>query len=229
MVFRTQSVKDRSASKDRSAAISSFAHLPPVAIFRPWKEYGKRIASMEIIAMPKQTLTFALSHLETPIGVALIATDDQGRLRVFDWEDQTARMQRGLDRIYRADGGVRLDERRGAAWPVIDRLKAFFAGDLAAIDAIPVESAGTPFQRKVWAVLRKIPAGKTWTYTQLAARAGRPEAVRAAGAANGLNPISVVVPCHRVIGSDGSLTGYGGGIHRMEWLLRHVGAGRMGA
>jgi methylated-DNA-[protein]-cysteine S-methyltransferase len=179
--------------------------------------------------MPRRTLTFALSRLETPIGVALIATDDRGRLRVFDWEDQLARMQRGLDRIYRADGGVRLDETQGAAEAVIDRLKAFFAGDLAAIEGIHVESAGTPFQRKVWTVLRKIPVGRTWTYTQLAARAGRPEAVRAAGAANGLNPISVVVPCHRVIGSDGSLTGYGGGIHRKEWLLRHEGARPKGA
>jgi len=169
---------------------------------------------MELIVMPTQKLTFALSRLETPIGVALIATDIEGRLRVLDWEDCAQRMRRGLDRIYRASGGVRLDESVAAACPVRDRLKAFFAGDLAAIDSIPVESAGTPFQRKVWTVLRKIPAGKTWTYTQLAARAGRPAAVRAAGAANGLNPISVVVPCHRVVGSDGSLTGYGGGIHR---------------
>jgi methylated-DNA-[protein]-cysteine S-methyltransferase len=179
---------------------------------------------MELIAMPKQPLVFALSRLETPIGVALIATDDQGRLRVLDWEDHKARMQNGLARIYRASGGVKLDKSIEAAWPVRDKLKAFFAGDLEAIDSIPVESAGTPFQRKVWTVLRKIPAGKTWTYSQLAARAGRPEAPRAAGAANGLNPISVVVPCHRVIGSDGSLTGYGGGLHRKEWLLSHEGA-----
>jgi methylated-DNA-[protein]-cysteine S-methyltransferase len=179
---------------------------------------------MELIFMPKPPLVFALSRLETPIGVALIATDDEGRLRVLDWEDHKARMQRGLDRIYRASGGVRLDKTIEAAWPVRDKLKAFFAGDLDAIDAIPVESAGTPFQRKVWATLRKIPAGKTWTYTQLAARAGKPEAIRAAGAANGLNPVSVVVPCHRVIGMDGALTGYGGGLRRKEWLLTHEGA-----
>ena len=179
---------------------------------------------MEPVPMTKQPLVFALSRLETPIGVVLIATDDQGRLRVLDWEDHKARMQNGLARIYRASGGVKLDKSIEAAWPVMDRLKAFFAGDLEAIDSIPVESAGTPFQRKVWTVLRKIPAGKTWTYSQLAARAGKPEAPRAAGAANGLNPISVVVPCHRVIGSDGSLTGYGGGLHRKEWLLAHEGA-----
>jgi len=178
---------------------------------------------MEPVTVPKHPLTFALAHLETPIGVALFATDSQGRLRVLDWEDKKARMQRGLDRIYRAHGGVTLDQGLAVARPVRDRLKAFFAGDLEAIDAIPVENEGTPFQRKVWAVLRKIPAGRTWTYTQLAARAGKPEAIRAAGAANGLNPISIVVPCHRVIGSDGSLTGYGGGLHRKEWLLAHEG------
>lgn len=174
--------------------------------------------------MKTASQVFALSRLETPIGPALVATDDQGRLRVFDWEDCRARMQRGLDRLYRRQGGVRLDETRGAAWAVMDRLKAFFAGDLAAIDGIAVESAGTPFQRKVWATLRKIPVGRTWTYTELAARSGRAAAVRAAGAANGLNPISVVVPCHRVIGADGSLTGYGGGLQRKAWLLRHEGA-----
>jgi methylated-DNA-[protein]-cysteine S-methyltransferase len=179
---------------------------------------------MERIAMQNQPLLFALSRLDTPIGVALIATDEQGRLRVLDWEDHAARMRRGLDRIYRSTGGVRLDESVAAAWPVRDRLKGFFSGDLDAIDGIEVESAGTPFQRKVWATLRKIPAGRTWTYAQLAARAGRPEAIRAAGAANGLNPISVVVPCHRVIGSDGSLTGSGGGLARKEWLLAHEGA-----
>ena len=178
---------------------------------------------MEFRMPTEQAITFALARLETPIGVALIATDDQGRLRVLDWEDKQKRMQTGLDRIYRASGGVRLDERLAVTKPVRDKLKAFFAGDLEAIDSIPVESAGTPFQRKVWAVLRKIPAGKTWTYRELAARAGKPEAIRAAGAANGLNPISVVVPCHRVIGSNGALTGYGGGLHRKEWLLAHEG------
>jgi len=171
-------------------------------------------------------LAFELHRLKTPIGVALIATDDRGRLRVFDWEDQAERMQRGLDRLYgRGRLGLVAGKRPSAeARLVLDRIAAFFAGELAAIDAIPVESAGTPFQRACWAALRKIPAGKTVTYTELARRAGRPDAIRAAGAANGLNPISVVVPCHRVIGADGSLTGYGGGLARKAWLLRHEGA-----
>lgn len=179
---------------------------------------------MNMIAMQKPPLTFALSRMKTPIGVALVATDDCGALRVLDWEDCAGRMRRGLERLYRAEGGVRFDEKSGAAWPVRERLEAFFAGDLAAIDAIPVESAGTPFQRKVWKALRKVPAGRTWTYARLARRIGHPAAVRAVGAANGLNPISIVVPCHRLIGSDGSLTGYGGGLHRKAWLLRHEGA-----
>src|SRR5262245_9107324 len=115
----------------------------------PRTNMGIRSIVMELTAMPKQPLTFALSRLETPIGVALIATDDQGRLRVLDWEDHRARMQLLLDRIYRKTGGVQLDMKAQAAWPVRDRLKAFFAGDLEAIDGIEVESAGTPFQRKV--------------------------------------------------------------------------------
>jgi len=171
----------------------------------------------------KQPLVFALARMDTPIGVMLVATDDAGRLRLVDWEDRAEGMQRLLDRLYGA-GGVTLDETRKAAKPVLDRLAAFYAGDIAAIDEIPVESAGTPFQRKVWSALRKIPAGRTWSYSRLARRIGRPEAVRAVGFANGSNPISVVVPCHRVIGADGSLTGYGGGLSRKEWLLRHEGA-----
>ena len=131
---------------------------------------------MEIITMKKEPLTFALTRMKTPIGVALIATDDEGRLRVFDWADCADRMQRGLARLYRAEGGVRLDAKRGAAWPVREKLEAFFAGDLTAIDDIPVESPGTPFQRKVWKALRKVPVGKTWSYAQLAMRIGHPAA-----------------------------------------------------
>ncbi|HVO04761.1 MAG TPA: methylated-DNA--[protein]-cysteine S-methyltransferase [Candidatus Cybelea sp.] len=171
------------------------------------------------------SLVFELNRLPTPIGTALIATDSDGRLRVFDWETHADRMQRGLDRLY-GRGKLRLVEPKRAsaeARAVLDCLEAYFAGDIAAIEAIPVESAGTQFQRACWAALRKIPAGETWSYGRLARRVGRPDAVRAAGAANGLNPISVVVPCHRVIGADGSLTGYGGGLDRKRWLLRHEG------
>lgn len=103
-------------------------------------------------------------------------------------------------------------------------LERYFAGEIRAIDSIPTRTAGTEFQRSVWAALRTIPAGKTWSYGDLAVRIGRPKAVRAVGLANGSNPVGLVVPCHRVIGSNGSLTGYGGGIERKRWLLRHEGA-----
>jgi methylated-DNA-[protein]-cysteine S-methyltransferase len=181
-------------------------------------------------AAKPETQSFALSRMATPIGAALVATDDAGRLRVFEWEDYADRMQKLLDRFYGA-GRAQLVEGIGGktARPVLDRLKAYFAGDIAAIDAIPAESAGTEFQRRVWKTLREIPAGETWSYSRLAQRIGRPEAMRAVGFANGANPISVVVPCHRVIGANGSLTGYGGGLARKAWLLRHEGVGSQAA
>jgi methylated-DNA-[protein]-cysteine S-methyltransferase len=100
-------------------------------------------------------------------------------------------------------------------------LAAYFAGDLRAIDAMDVDPKGTPFQQRVWAALRTIPAGTTWSYAELARAVGQPSATRAVGAANGRNPIALVVPCHRVIASDGTLGGYGGGLEMKRWLLRH--------
>jgi methylated-DNA-[protein]-cysteine S-methyltransferase len=105
-----------------------------------------------------------------------------------------------------------------------ERITNYFAGDLATIDTIPVDGGGTHFQRRVWAELRNIPCGVTISYGELATRLGDKNAMRAVGLANGRNPIAVVVPCHRVIGANGSMTGYGGGIARKEWLLRHEGA-----
>jgi methylated-DNA-[protein]-cysteine S-methyltransferase len=103
-------------------------------------------------------------------------------------------------------------------------LQRYFAGDLAALDSLAVDTGGTPFQQLVWKTLRRIPAGATWSYARLAREIGRPSSVRAVAAANGANPVSIVIPCHRVIGSDGSLTGYGGGLPRKRWLLVHEGA-----
>lgn len=101
-------------------------------------------------------------------------------------------------------------------------LRRYFAGELEAIDEIPIDlQEGTDFQRKVWQTLRKVPVGKTWSYQQLATAVGRPRAVRAVGAANGANPIALVLPCHRVIGKGGELRGYGGGLDRKRWLLAH--------
>ncbi len=101
------------------------------------------------------------------------------------------------------------------------RASAYFAGDLGALAAVPVDGGGTAFQRRVWAALRDIPAGGTESYSALAARLGMPRASRAVGLANGRNPIAIAVPCHRVVGADGSLTGYAGGIERKRWLLAH--------
>lgn len=101
------------------------------------------------------------------------------------------------------------------------RLEAYLAGELDAIDAIEVDPGGTEFQRQIWAALRRIPVGRTISYTQLARAAGAPKAVRAAGAANGSNPVPIVIPCHRVVRSDGTLGGYGGGLDRKRWLLDH--------
>ena len=113
---------------------------------------------------------------------------------------------------------------RGPLTPRLTRaFDAYFAGDLVAIDGLEADPAGTEFQRQVWAELRRIPAGATISYSQLAARVGRPEAVRAVGAANGRNPVPIVVPCHRVIGANGALVGYGGGLDLKRWLLVHEG------
>ena len=128
-------------------------------------------------------------------------------------------MRRLLDRYY-GKGRYTLEPARDPGG-LTTAMRAYFKGDIAVIDPLPVETPGTPFQKSVWRALRKIKRGKTISYAELARRIGKPTAVRAAGLANGQNPISIVVPCHRVIGSDGSLTGYGGGLDRKQWLLRH--------
>jgi methylated-DNA-[protein]-cysteine S-methyltransferase len=170
-----------------------------------------------------QKLHFQLEHVATPVGAMLVVSDDEERLRALDWEDYEPRMHHLLRLHYGADA-VALSPRRSASGPR-RALEAYLAGDLRAIDAIAVETRGTDFQRKVWAALRRIPPGETLSYGVMAGRIGRAKAVRAVGAANGANPVSVVVPCHRVVGHDRSLTGYGGGLQRKSWLLKHEGAG----
>lgn len=169
--------------------------------------------------MPPEKLT--LDRFTTPIGQALLVTDDLGRLRAFDWSNYESRMHKLMRQQY----GTALELTSGhAPAAILQALEAYFAGDLRAIDAIPCHTGGTLFQRQVWNTLREIAAGKTWSYSQMAIRIGLPKAVRAVGLANGANPIGLVLPCHRVIGADGSLTGYGGGIERKRWLLEHEGA-----
>jgi methylated-DNA-[protein]-cysteine S-methyltransferase len=103
----------------------------------------------------------------------------------------------------------------------LERLRAYFAGDANALDAIPADPGGTPFQRRVWDELRRIPAGRTVTYAELARTVGQPTATRAVAGANARNPVPVVIPCHRVVASGGGLGGYGGGLPRKRWLLEH--------
>jgi methylated-DNA-[protein]-cysteine S-methyltransferase len=104
---------------------------------------------------------------------------------------------------------------------VVALLDRYFAGDVGVLDTIPVRATGSRFQQHVWAALRRIPVGETTSYAQLARVVGTPNAPRAVGRANATNPIAIVVPCHRVIRSDGSLGGYGGGLDRKRWLLQH--------
>jgi methylated-DNA-[protein]-cysteine S-methyltransferase len=108
---------------------------------------------------------------------------------------------------------------------VVDQLEAYFAGSRETFD-VPLDLQGTDFQRRVWAGLLEIPYGETMSYGELARRVARPGASRAVGLANGRNPVAIIVPCHRVIGADGTLTGYGGGLDRKVWLLDHERSGR---
>jgi methylated-DNA-[protein]-cysteine S-methyltransferase len=162
-----------------------------------------------------------LDRLSTPIGTALLVFDEEDRLRVLYWEESEARMRELVRRQYGA--ASLLTSGRGPARSK-SALEAYFAGEITGLDGIPCGTAGTPFQQSVWTALRTIPVGETLSYGALAARLGMPKAVRAVGLANGSNPVSVVIPCHRVIGSDGTLTGYGGGLDRKRWLLNHEGA-----
>jgi len=169
-----------------------------------------------------EILHLLMHRLDTSIGEMLIVSDQNGNLRAVDWTDHEPRMHRSL-RLHYGENGFRLEAVRNAN-DLTRAISRYFAGELTAIDSLPVETRGTPFQRAVWHALRNIPCGTTISYAQLAWNVGRSKAVRAVGLANGSNPIGVVVPCHRVIGADGSLTGYGGGIERKRWLLRHEGA-----
>lgn len=166
-----------------------------------------------------QPETLTLDRVATPVGEVLLVTDGQGAVRALDFADYEARMTRLLAR--HAPGAILVEGR--APEPVRSAVERYFGGDVRALDGLTVTTGGTVFQRTVWKALRAIPAGETRTYGQLAAAIGSPRAVRAAGLANGQNPIAVIVPCHRVIGANGTLTGYAGGLARKRWLLAHEG------
>jgi methylated-DNA-[protein]-cysteine S-methyltransferase len=158
--------------------------------------------------------------VETPIGpMTLLVRGD--KLIGLEFGDQDWRIGRDLKR--RFGGDAPKVEWVSNPLGLSDRVAAYYTGDFAAVDGIDTDGGGTPFQERVWAELKRIPKGTVISYLDLACRLGQPTATRAVGLANGRNPISIVVPCHRVIGADGSLTGYGGGIERKRWLLEHEG------
>lgn len=169
-----------------------------------------------------------VDRVPSPIGTLLAVTTDAA-LVMLEFEDDGTRAGRSLAAARARFVDAPLVE---ASDPlgVAGALRAYLAGDLAALDGLAVDAGGSAFQRRVWAMLRTIPAGTTTSYGALAKALGVPGSSRAVGLANSTNPIGVVVPCHRVIGADGSLTGYGGGLERKRWLLEHEGVLlRMGA
>ena len=158
-----------------------------------------------------------IQTFDSPLG-PLTAAERGGRVCLLHFGPDGPEIDRMFERWYAGEPRARQPL---AALDAV--LRRYFAGALDALDTVAVELNGTPFQKQVWQALRRIPTGTTISYAQLAHRIGNPSAIRAVGTANGANPVAVIVPCHRVIGSDGSLTGYGGGLERKQWLLAHEG------
>ena len=158
-----------------------------------------------------------IQTLDSPIG-PLTAAERAGRVCLLHFGADGPTIDRMFERWYSGEPRAR------RTLPAVGgALTRYFAGEVGALDTIAVELNGTPFQKKTWQALRRIPAGSTISYAELAKRIGETSGVRAVGAANGANPVAVIVPCHRVIGSNGTLTGYGGGLDRKRWLLTHEG------
>jgi methylated-DNA-[protein]-cysteine S-methyltransferase len=155
--------------------------------------------------------------VDSPIGPLRLRATDDALVAVYLPDQEAPRLAEGPAPSL-AQGGHAVLERAK------DQLAQYFAGERRSFD-LPLEPRGTAFQQEVWRALRAIPFGATRSYAELAAALGRPSASRAVGGANGRNPLSIVVPCHRVVGADGSLTGYAGGLARKEWLLEHERAG----
>jgi methylated-DNA-[protein]-cysteine S-methyltransferase len=158
-----------------------------------------------------------MDEIVTPIGtLVLVAEPESEALAVLDWQEFGGRYRPLLEDRY----GTVVFERSALAG-IVRRVRDYFDGAITALDDIPVSPGGTPFQQRVWAALRHVPAGRTTSYGALAAAIGCPGGARAVGVANATNPVAIVVPCHRVIGANGALTGYGGGLDRKRWLLAH--------
>lgn len=166
-------------------------------------------------------LTLLEDKIATPLGPLKIICDEQFQLRAVEWEEYSNKMRKCLNTHYGSQGYQLLKTINPDG--LSQKLTDYFDGDLNIISSLPTATTGTPFQHEVWKILRTIPCGQVMYYGQLAEMLGRPGAARAVGAANGSNPISIVVPCHRVIGSNRTMTGYAGGVQRKKWLLQHEG------
>ena len=164
--------------------------------------------------MRLRTQTILVDHAIGPIH--LVA--EGGTLLAMEFGDPEHRLMPMLRTRFGGDARLEVVDDLNA---ITSPIQAYFDGDLDALDAIEVNGGGTDFQRRAWDALRAIPPGETRSYGQMAAVLGRPNAARAIGMANALNPISLVVPCHRLVGANGALTGYGGGLERKRWLLEH--------
>jgi methylated-DNA-[protein]-cysteine S-methyltransferase len=161
-----------------------------------------------------------VAAITSPVGRLAIAAHD-GRVCAL-WFGTESQVRPLLERWFPGEQ-ISAGKDPGGA---VSALTAYFSGDLNALDEVAVELHGTPFQQRVWRQLRSVRAGTTASYAQIARAIGAPHAVRAVGAANGANPVAVIVPCHRIVGSNGGLTGYGGGLDRKRWLLAHESPAR---
>lgn len=166
-------------------------------------------------------MRIAVGALECPLGQLTIAAAPDG-LVAIGFDGSRERVEARLRRRF-AREALELAEEADPAGAA-SALARYFAGEPHAIDSLPCDPGGTPFQREVWHALRTIGPGHTASYGDVARAIGRPDAVRAVGLASGANPIPIVIPCHRVVGADGTLVGYGGGLATKEWLLAHEGA-----
>jgi methylated-DNA-[protein]-cysteine S-methyltransferase len=160
-----------------------------------------------------------LASVDSPIGRLTLAARGR-RLCMLHFGAPDDAVDKALRRWYPDEAVSMSADPAGVA----TALATYFSGELSSLDGIDVELNGTPFQVRVWNALRSVRAGTTASYAELADRIGARNAVRAVGAANGANPVAIVLPCHRIIGSNGSLTGYGGGLDRKRWLLQHEGS-----
>jgi methylated-DNA-[protein]-cysteine S-methyltransferase len=162
---------------------------------------------------------FLIDCIDTPIGRMILVARD-GVVLLLEFEEATSRVAREM----KARFGDHELQPASNPFGLSDHVRDYFAGHLHALDDLLTDGGGTEFEKQVWAELRRIPCGTTVSYGSIARKLGDLQLSRAVGTANGKNPIAIAVPCHRVIGADGSMTGYGGGLHRKEWLLRHEGA-----